>query len=88
MKDGRVTFIVRVFEMVLWILMVISYRFRDPAAFLVKRNIQSLFVDQGLGHRKDFLYNFKKVGGWGKLFKEPKFKQSYDLFVVFPGPIT
>ncbi len=48
----------------LWILLVISYSFRDPDAFLFKKNIQTMFVDQGLGHLPaPFTYtkNFDKV---------------------------
>jgi hypothetical protein len=33
----------------LWILLVISYGFRDPAAFFYKNSLTNLFIDNGLG---------------------------------------
>ena len=41
--------------------MVISYSFRDPAAYNIKRNVQTMLVDQGLGKVQDFKYNYMKV---------------------------
>ena len=41
--------------------MVISYSFRDPSAYNIKRNIQTMLVDQGLGKVHEFKYNYMKV---------------------------
>ena len=41
--------------------MVISYSFRDPSAYNIKRNIQTMLVDQGLGKVSEFKYNYMKV---------------------------
>ena len=45
----------------LWILMVISYGFRDPAAFFYKKSLTDLYVDNGLGDFANATNSFKRV---------------------------
>ncbi len=47
-----------------FILQVISYSFREPAAFRIKQNVATMFVHQGLGHVRapyNYIYNFQNV---------------------------
>ena len=46
----------------LWILMVVSYSFRDPKAYIMRNNMRYTFIDQGLGHIDTFVDDFYKVG--------------------------
>ena len=45
----------------LWILLVVSYNFRDPNAFLLRDSLTHIVSDQGLGHIDTFYYDLKKV---------------------------
>ena len=38
-----------IYAFFLWILMVSSYEFRDPNAYLFKQNIENTFVDGNIG---------------------------------------
>ena len=47
----------------LWIVMVISYSFREPEAYLIKRNVETMLVHQGLGHLEPpFTYTTNFLG--------------------------
>jgi len=45
----------------LWILMVISYKFRDPMASTYRFSLHHYYGDQGLHHKHTFTDSFKKV---------------------------
>ena len=47
----------------LWIVKVISYSFREPEAYLIKRNVETMLVHQGLGHLEPpFTYTTNFLG--------------------------
>ncbi len=50
------------YSIFLWILMVISYGFRDPNAFHMKNNLEHYMKDQGLGQFAGSDNSFMKVG--------------------------
>ena len=49
------------YAMFLWVLLVISYGFRDPNAYHMKNNIQSTLVDLGMGEHGATENSFNKV---------------------------
>ncbi len=45
----------------LWLLLVVSYNFRDPNAFLMKDALMKTITDSGMGHIKTFYHDYKKA---------------------------
>ncbi|ELU06540.1 hypothetical protein CAPTEDRAFT_185815 [Capitella teleta] len=58
-----------VYSFFLWILLVISYGFRDPAAFFYKKSLTDLYVDNGLGGFSNSSNSFEKMRTWDNYFE-------------------